>query len=112
MAQSGSPLPNITNGTPLALTPYESGLHVPEKTGYGFRFHSTLQVVSLMAIIGPCPAPLSCTPTKRVRTPPRGVPITGLAKSTPVPSESWHSTFPVFASTLIILPLTPVPTHK
>src|SRR5258707_96891 len=87
MAQSGSPLPKITSGTPLALTPYASGLQLPEKTRYGSRFHSTLHVASLMAIIG-------------------------LAKSIPVPSDTRHCTAPVSELTLIILPLTAVPIHR
>src|SRR6266567_5660657 len=112
MAQSGSPLPKMTSGTPWALTPNASGLQLPEKIGYGSRFHSTLQVESLMAIIGPGTAPLSWTPTYSVVGPPRGVPTTGLAKSTPVPSDTRHCTAPVFALTLSILPLTAVPIHR
>src|SRR5713101_4239376 len=112
MAQSGSPLPKITSGVPLALTPYASGLQLPEKTRYGSRFHSTLHVASLMAIIGPWTAPLSCTPTYRVVTPPGGLAITGLAKSIPVPSDTRHCTAPVSELTLIILPLTAVPIHR
>ncbi len=47
----------------------------------------------------------------KVVTPPGGVATTGLASSIPGPTDTWHSTLPVFASSLIIRLLTAVPTH-